>query len=573
MLDLGTLKLGIKVDGEEEAKKSLEDVQESIKSTASDMKNKIVGGAKAAAAGFTALVGAAVGVVESTREYRTEQKKLETAFETAGHNAKAAKDTYSELNGVLGDSGQATEAANHLAKLCDNQKQLKEWTDICTGVYATFGDSLPIEGLTEAANETAKTGTLTGGLADALNWAGISEDDFQSKLNKCNTEAERQNLIQETLTKTYGKASDAYKKNAEDVIAANKANEKMEDAMAKLGETLEPVVTTVKEFVADGVEYLTTVVEEHQEDIDKFVQAIRDFGDWVIENKDYIVAGLVGIGTGLAVFKVASTIMSLVDAFRKMKAAEEGLTIAQAALNLVMNANPFILIATLVAGLIAAIVTLWNTNEDFRKNVKKTWDKIKKFFSEALEGIVKAVTGLGEDIKEAGKKIIDKLKEGIQWVWEHSLLKFITDKVCGFFKDKFGIDLKEKGKEILNSLKDGLIDAWGKIKEWVSEKVEWLSDKFSGFFDWITGKDDKKEKKDGSHRNGIEEVPFDNYKAVLHKGEMVLTAAEAKRYKQGTTNNETVNNITVNNYSPKALDEATSAREYRKTQRKIALGF
>ena len=54
---------------------------------------------------------------------------------------------------------RATEAAAHLAKLTTNEKELSDWTNICTGVYATFGDSVPIEGLTEAANETAKTGS------------------------------------------------------------------------------------------------------------------------------------------------------------------------------------------------------------------------------------------------------------------------------------------------------------------------------------------------------------------------------------------------------------------------------
>lgn len=84
--------------------------------------------------------------------------KLETSFTTAGHSAEDAKNTYTELYGVLGDDGQATEAAAHLAKLTTNEKELSDWTNICTGVYATFGDSLPIEGLTEAANETAKDG-------------------------------------------------------------------------------------------------------------------------------------------------------------------------------------------------------------------------------------------------------------------------------------------------------------------------------------------------------------------------------------------------------------------------------
>ena len=96
---------------------------------------------------------------------------------------------------------------------------MSEWTTICEGVYATFGDSLPIEGLTEAANETAKTGTVTGSLADALNWAGISEDEFNEKLAACNNEAEREALIRSTLTGVYDEAAAGYEKNAAGILA------------------------------------------------------------------------------------------------------------------------------------------------------------------------------------------------------------------------------------------------------------------------------------------------------------------------------------------------------------------
>ena len=107
---------------------------------------------KGIAVAGVALGGAWIAAIEGSREYRTEMGKLDTAFQVAGHSSEAAKQTYSDLNAVLGDSGQATEAAQHLALLADNEKELQTWTNICTGVYATFGESLPIEGLAEAAN-------------------------------------------------------------------------------------------------------------------------------------------------------------------------------------------------------------------------------------------------------------------------------------------------------------------------------------------------------------------------------------------------------------------------------------
>lgn len=241
---------------------------------------KWAGGIATAAAGVVTVVGGAfVSVAENTREYRNEMAKLETAFETAGHTSEAAKETYSELNAILGDTGQAVEASNHLAKLCKTEEDLKKWTDICTGVYATFGDSIPIEGLTEAANETAKVGTLTGGLADALNWAGVNEEEFQASLDKCNTEQERQALITETLIGLYDEASETYKEANADIIEANKAQENMNMTMAEIGAIAEPVITLFKNMFA---EMLTNYMPVIQQLAEKFIPVLMDIVDAIL---------------------------------------------------------------------------------------------------------------------------------------------------------------------------------------------------------------------------------------------------------------------------------------------------
>lgn len=228
---------------------------------------KLLGAGKAAGKFAVGVVGAAaaagaalVAVAENTREYRTEQGKLQAAFDTSGFSADAARTTYEALNGVLGDSGQAVEAANHLAKLASNEEDLAKWTDICAGVYATFGDSLPIEGLTEAANETAKTGALTGALADALNWAGVNEDEFQASLDACNSEQERQALITETLNGLYTEAADSYREINGEVIAANEAQDKLNQSMAAIGGAIEPFLTWGKLLLAEVLEKLTPVL-------------------------------------------------------------------------------------------------------------------------------------------------------------------------------------------------------------------------------------------------------------------------------------------------------------------------
>ena len=234
---------------------------ESVGDTVGKVGKAIGAGVAAMGAAIGAAAGAFLGLAESTREARENMGKLEAGFTTAGHSAEDAKNTYTELYGILGDDGQATEAAAHLAQLTNNEQELATWTDIATGVYATFGDSLPIENLTEAANETAKTGQITGGLADALNWAGVSEDEFQSKLDACTSEQERQALITETLNGLYSDAAEAYREVNGDIIEAQKATASLNSAMAALGAIAEPIVTKLKQLAAELLQQITPFVE------------------------------------------------------------------------------------------------------------------------------------------------------------------------------------------------------------------------------------------------------------------------------------------------------------------------
>ena len=246
------------------AEKTGKQIQEAFKkigSTSIKIGKAVIGGA-------TAIGTAFVATVESTRDYRAEMAKLDAAYKANGHSAETAYNTYKALQAVLGETDQAVEAANHLAKMCKNEEDLARWTDVCTGVYATFGDSLPIEGLTESANETAKVGQVTGSLADALNWAGKSEEEFNLQLKACRTEEERQQLILNTLSGLYKTASDQYKESGESVMKANAAQEKLNSAMAKLGEIGEPILTGIKGWFADMV---ITAAPHIQTLVDKLV--------------------------------------------------------------------------------------------------------------------------------------------------------------------------------------------------------------------------------------------------------------------------------------------------------------
>ena len=184
------------------------------------------------------LISSLWNLDEATEEYRAAQGRLTTAFESAGYSADDAQAAYQAFYGILGDTGQATEASQLLAQLSLSQRDLSTWTEIAAGVYGTFGESLPIEGLIEAANETANVGTVTGVLADALNWVGISEDEFNAKLAECTTEAEKNQLIMDTLAGQYDEAADSFYRNNDAIVAARMAQEGLNQVTAELGNTI-----------------------------------------------------------------------------------------------------------------------------------------------------------------------------------------------------------------------------------------------------------------------------------------------------------------------------------------------
>ena len=440
----------------------------------------LVGGIKDAASNI-------LNLADETREYRTELGKLDTAFSTAGHTTDAATKTYKDLYAVLGDEGQSVEAANMLAKLCKSEEDLSKWTKIATGVYGTFGASLPVEGLAEAANETSKTGAITGSLADALNWAGVSEDKFQESLDKCSSEQERQKLITDTLNGLYSEAAKKYEETNGAVMDANRAQSDYTDTMATLGEKVEPITTKVKEgfnqllekileLVGDvDMEAFTSKIEEGFKVLtDDVLPAVKDGLGWILDNKDSIIAGLAGIAAGFVAFKVVSLIQGVVGAIKAFKAANEGATVAQWLLNVAMNANPIGLIIAAIVALVAAFVVLWKKSEGFRNFWIGLWDKIKEACSVAKEWI-------GEKIEEIGKFFTETLpnffKGVIEWIkknWK-SILLFLVNPFAGLFK--YFYDNNSKFKEFVDN-------AIKYIKELPSKVWTWLVNTINKITTW-----------------------------------------------------------------------------------------
>lgn len=262
-------------------------VGQTIEDNAGKLSNagsKISSAGTALSGGIIGAAGALTGLASSQEEAIQQSGQLETAWVSAGGTAEQASSTYASFYRILGDSSSATEASQNLARLTTNEQELQQWTDIAAGAYSTFGDALPLQNLAEAAQETAHTGTVTGGLADALNWSTASaeqwsaalsghssaqaafnqavaegqtkEDAFNAALAACGSEQERSQLITETLTGLYADAGRQYQETNKDLLASRDAQNEMNQSMQELGEAAMPVKTAVTEI---GTSLLNTL--------------------------------------------------------------------------------------------------------------------------------------------------------------------------------------------------------------------------------------------------------------------------------------------------------------------------
>ena len=439
--------------------------------------------------GAAAVTGLATGFLaldNVTEEYRIAQGKLNTAYEAAGYSAQTASTAYNEFYKILGDTDTATEASQLLAKLTQNEQDVTKWTRISAGVSGTFGDSLPIEGLIEATNETAKTAKVTGVLADALNWVGISEDDFNAKLARCSNEGERNRLLMDTLTASYEGAADAFYRNNQEMIRARANQAAVNTVTAKLGSAAQAAKNSLWQLLgaqedgsiragsaldwlsqrAEGLTQrfeqwsqngtITRLAQQFDQGLAKGIDMASRAFQWVVDNGDTIKRVLVGVGTALAAVKVLKFASDTITA---VKTVGQFLNVAK----LFLSTNPIYLgiMAAITAG--SLLIANWDTVKATASNL---WEGAKQVFG----GIRDSITGAFDTAKETvsgffswiGGKLseLDQAVEGIPvlgsvYKGAKSVGGWVLDKLQGnalgthYFSGGL-TRVNERGGEIIN---------------------------------------------------------------------------------------------------------------------------
>lgn len=253
-----------------------------VTSALGNLKSLLVGGA--IVTGAKAVKDAIFEIVESTAEYRKIMGTLEVSSAAAGYTAEETAQVYQELQAVLGDTQTAATATANLQALGLAQEDLKVLIDEVIGAWATYGDSIPIDSLSEAINETVQAGKVTGVFADVLNWAGVNEDEFNEKLAACADQSERAQLVLVQLANQgLRETGQAWKDANQDIMEMNRSQEELNAAMARLGELLTPIAAGIIGFTADIVEGVTAAITAISDLISKIREAREEANEKNVE--------------------------------------------------------------------------------------------------------------------------------------------------------------------------------------------------------------------------------------------------------------------------------------------------
>lgn len=439
---------------------------EDVAGAASDAKTQLKGASQEASTfsdvlSATALVeggknfiDTVASLADETQEYRKIMGTLDTSSAQAGYTADETAAAYSKLYGVLGDDQTTATTVANLQALKLSQGDLMDMISLVTGAWATYGDSIPIDGLAESINETIRTGTVTGTFADVLNWgakegetfgvmlkenteanqewndavndAVTAEDYFNLALQDASSQQERANLVAQAMaSQGLAQTAEAWRQNNEDVLAANDAQNNFMENAAIFSERMTPIIASVKDGgsqlfdtflqLTEGIDF-----EQISESISQFFDVLSSAMNILAENQGVVVSFFAAFAAGIAAVKIQSFVTSLMSVVTGVLTAAAAFPSLAGAITLLTN--PVFLVTAAVVGLVALIAT---SGDQIQAVLQKVDSFLTGVFATDWTNVFGPVLG----------NILNSFMANVQNVWTSisSILNGIIDFIRGVF--------------------------------------------------------------------------------------------------------------------------------------------
>ena len=234
----------------------------------------------------------------------------------------------------------------------------------------------------------------------------------------------------------------------------------------------------------------TTFFEKGMDGVTEFIEGLGDFATKAIEVIGDIQSFIdILITLSPIILGVVTTLGSLAVAF-KIGEIIDSVKTAMTGLFAAMSANPIVAVIAIIAGLVVTLVTLWNTNEDFRNAVTAIWDSIKNVWESVKEAFANFVAAIGEKI-EAVKEFFGNLKDAASE--KFSAMKEVVSEKFSQIKETMGTTMqaaKDTVSEKLQNMKTAYSEHGGGIKGIAAAAMEGVKGYYSAgytFIDNLTG--------------------------------------------------------------------------------------
>lgn len=536
--------------------------------------------AKSSASGLTGLFGkvgsAASTVGKGIFNVATNVAKVSVAATTAGATAISALtglaiSSYADYEQLVGgvETLYKTSADKVQQYAADAYKTAGLSANEYMNTATTFAASLvsSLGGDTEQAAELANTaisdmsdnsnkmGTAMSSIQDAYN--GFAKQNYTMldnlKLGYGGTKTEMERLIDDAnkLNATQGKATNYTINSYADVVSAI---HDVQNAMGITGTTSKEASTTIQGSVNATKSAWSNLVTGIADDNANFEQLISNFVDSATTAASNILPRIEVALNGAAkmIESLAPPIMAELPGLIETVLPQ----LAQSAVNIVqtlvtgISANA----AQLIDSAIQIITVLGNGIYQMLPTVAQS----------ALQIVLTLVSKLNENLPQMLDTAGQMLIAFVEGVSEHLpdimiAAASIVETLLTYFIEHLP-DIVEGAMQMGNAVIYGIIDgisaAWDSLVSW-----------FNGLWDSLFGNrsvnvDVNSSGTTGGRAGGLDYVPYNNYIANLHRGEMVLTADEADSYRRGkgSSNGFTLTqNIYAAKQTPVELAASTAA--------------
>ena len=370
--------------------------------------------------------------------------------------------------------GCATELSKYGVEVYDAQGNMNSLSSILTGVRGVC-NNLTDEQQANLAKTIAGTNqfsalqTIMSGLSDEAIASGMSFSDYAEALQNCD-----------------GTASDMAATMQDNLLGRlTQLKSKLEDIGITVGNALLPFMEKAVAKIGELADKFAALSPQQQETILKIAGVVAAIGPLLtIVGKAISVSGQISSGIGKVVGKLAA-----------METTASGATGGMAVLKgaLAAIASPVGIAVAAIAAITAVIVTLWNTNEDFRNKITEIWDRIKTVFTEFGQHITDKLNSLGFDFENFGE-VVKAIWEGfcnllapiIEGVFNNiaNIIETTLNVITGVF-DFFVALFTGDWSGAWDAVKGIFESVWNGLKEYISNilnTIKGVADAFLGLF-------------------------------------------------------------------------------------------